>query len=47
MAEEMPLKELEKAAAKRSKKAVEQKEITTKQYSRDPYIFELAKRLLK
>ena len=45
LAEEMPLKELEKAAAKRSKKVVEQKEVTAKQYSRDPYISELAKRL--
>ena len=44
-AEEMPLKELEKTAAKRSSKPVEQKEVTTKQYSRDPYISELAKRL--
>ena len=45
LAEEMTLKELEKTAAKRSSKAVEQKEVTTKQYSRDPYISELAKRL--
>lgn len=45
LAEEMPLKELEKTAAKRSSKPVEQKEVTTKQYSRDPYISELAKRL--
>lgn len=45
LAEEMSLKELEKAAAKRSSKPVEQKEVTTKQYSRDPYVSELAKRL--
>ena len=45
LVEEMPLKELKKTAAKRSSKPVEQKKVTTTQYSRDPYISELAKRL--
>ena len=45
LAEEMGLGELERTAAERSKKKVEQKEVITKQYSRDPYISELAKRL--
>ena len=41
----MPLRDLERTAAQRGKRQVEQKEVTTKQYSRDPYISELAKRL--
>ena len=45
LAEKMSLKELERTAARRSSKTVEQKEVTTKQYSRDPYVSELAKRL--
>ena len=43
--EKMPLRDLERTAAQRGKRQVEQKEVTTKQYSRDPYISELAKRL--
>ena len=45
LAEEMPLRDLKRTAAQRGKRQVEQKEVTTKQYSRDPYISELAKRL--
>lgn len=45
LAEEMPLRELERTAARRSSRTVEQKEVTTKKYSRDPYVSELAKRL--
>ena len=45
LAEEMGLGELERTAAQRSQRQVEQKEVTTKQYSRDPYVSELAKRL--
>lgn len=45
LAEEMDLQELETIAAKRSSREVKQKAVTTTQYTRDPYIGELAKRL--
>ena len=45
LAEEMPLRELEKVAARRSSKAVEQREVTSKEYTRDPFVSEYAKRL--
>ena len=45
LAEEMSLKDLKKIATRRSTFVVEQKEVTTKEYFRDPYVSELAKRL--
>lgn len=45
LAEEMDLRELEKMAAKRGTRDVTQKDVATKQYARDPYVSELAKRL--